>query len=52
MLTVWMATHVNLTQHFIARKYAAMVKTLQTVTNKPYVNEVSLTGQNQALKYC
>ena len=27
-------------------------KSLHTVTNKPYVNEVTLTGQNQLLKFC
>ena len=30
--------------------YTATVKTLQMVTNKPYVNEVTLTGQNPPLK--
>ena len=30
--------------------YTATVKTLQTVTNKPYVNKVTLTGQNPPLK--
>ena len=30
----------------------AAFKTLHTVTNKPYVNEVTLTGQNLPLKCC
>ena len=33
-------------------KYTAAFKTLHTVTNKPYVNEVTLTGQNPPLKCC
>ena len=29
-----------------------MIKSLQTVTNKPYVNEVTLRGQKPPLKCC
>ena len=32
--------------------HTAAVKTLQTVTNKPYVNEVTLRGQKLPLKCC
>ena len=32
--------------------YTAAVKTLQTVTNKPYVNEVTFRGQKPTLKCC
>ena len=32
--------------------YTAAFISLHTVTNKPYVNEVTLTGQNPPLKCC
>ena len=32
-------------------RYTDLVKRLQTVTKKPYENEVILTGQNLPLKY-